>query len=148
MNYCLSSRPTALSLARRNGVRVRWAHDLFAVMFGCMSARKSMGLEIVGGGLMSASGKVHQPSEAVDRQISRWVALMPVWVLLRVLALGLPRPHPLRRLALHAFVVHARERAFWLGVVLYATFAVWLRLISGWLSIPATPLFPLSLLSP
>jgi hypothetical protein len=98
---------------------------------------------------MSLCRKALKHGAETERQVSRWVALMPVWVLLRVLALGLSRPHPLRQLPLRAFVVHARERAFWLGVGLYAGVAVWLRLVSGFFSVPAKmPLFPLSLLFP
>ena len=63
--------------------------------------------------------------------LSRLVALVPVWLVLRLLALGLPRTHSLRRLSLSLFVAHARERAFWLGVALYAGFAVWLRVFSA-----------------
>ncbi len=63
--------------------------------------------------------------------LSRIVALVPVWVGLRLLALGLPRAHSLRHLSLRLFVAHARERAFWLGVALYAGFAVWLRVFSA-----------------
>lgn len=63
--------------------------------------------------------------------ISRFVALVPVWLLLRLLALGLPRAHSLRRLSLTLFVLHAREHAFWVGVALYAGVAVWLRVLSA-----------------
>ncbi len=70
------------------------------------------------------------PTEA-QFPVSRVVALMPVWLVLRLLALGLPRPHSLRRLSLRAFVIHARERAFWLGVALYAGIALWLRVLSA-----------------
>jgi hypothetical protein len=98
---------------------------------------------------MSICRKTPERRAEAERQVSRWVALMPVWVLLRVLALGLSRPHPLRQLSFRAFVVHARERAFWVGVGLYAGVAVWLRLLLGFFSVPAKlPLFPLSLLFP
>jgi hypothetical protein len=79
--------------------------------------------------------------------VSRWIALTPVWLALRLLALGLPRGHPLQQLPFRGFVLHARERAFWVGVGLYAAFAVWLRLVSSFLSVQG-PTFPLSLLFP
>jgi hypothetical protein len=63
--------------------------------------------------------------------LSRFVALVPVWLLLRLLALGLPRAHSLRRLSLTMFFLHARERAFWVGVALYTGIAVWLRILSA-----------------
>ncbi len=67
--------------------------------------------------------------------MSRWVALLPVWVAIRVLALGLARTHWLRRLSFSSFVLHARERAFWVGVALYGSVAIGVRLLSSVLAI-------------
>ncbi len=73
--------------------------------------------------------------------MSRWVALLPVWVLIRVLALGLAQTHWVRRLSFSSFVSRARERAFWIGVALYGGIAIGVRLLSSVLAIPLE--FPL-----
>ncbi len=79
--------------------------------------------------------------------VSRWVALLPVWIGIRMLALGLAQTHWLRRLSFDSFVTHAKERAFWVGVALYGSVAVGIRLLSGIVTVPwEFPLMPFSLL--
>ncbi len=90
---------------------------------------------------MSEKQRTRSRTAPPEGGMSRWVALLPVWIGIRVLALGLAQSHPLRRLSFDVFVAHAKERAFWVGVALYGGVALGVRLLSSVLAVPLE--FPL-----
>ncbi len=85
---------------------------------------------------MSAEHNLRVRPAHAEGGVTRWVALLPVWIGIRMLALGLAQTHWLRRLSFGSFVIRAKERAFWVGVALYGSVAIGIRLLSGIVTVP------------